>query len=227
LLYWNGKQWQVKMQQKNNVPKVMMVNDTLGWGFIEFDSCLIRLTHDRWDLVTLVSLTQDTIVAAWQDVARPIFFNNSGIVTIEGSFTYVTYANHQRDILSFTASSEKSDTKIYLLTHDGKVNYVRRQLPITPKLFWQYVGRAFEGATQEYGIAIGDIDSDGDDDIYSINTVDKNHLQLFNGNRQIKVNYHHQRRWLDILALRGSNFFLNHSFELFPLVSNFINLFRM
>ncbi|HEX9975057.1 MAG TPA: FG-GAP-like repeat-containing protein, partial [bacterium] len=186
LLHWDGKQWQIKMQQKKFVPKVMMVNDTLGWGFMDFDSCLIRLTHDRWDLVTLASITQDTIVANWQDVARPIFFNNSGIVTFGGGTSTVTYANRQRDILWFTASPEKPQAKIYLLTHDGKVNYVRRQLPTTPKLFWQYVGRAFEGATQEYGVAIGDIDSDGDDDIYSVNTSAENHLQLFGGNSQIK-----------------------------------------
>ena len=187
LLHWNGSQWQIKMQQKNLVATVIMVNDTLGWGFLKDDSRIIRLTHDRWDLVTLASLTQDTIVATWQDVARPIFFNNNGIVKggRDGSAN-LTYANRQRDILWFTEPPENPQVKIYLLTHDGKVIYVRRQLPIAPKVFWQYIGHPFEAVTEEYGVAFGDIDSDGDDDIYSINTSDRNRLHLFNGNRQIK-----------------------------------------
>ncbi|MCU0643770.1 MAG: hypothetical protein MUC94_05865 [bacterium] len=124
--------------------------------------------------------SQQTAVGSWQ-LQLPI-----GRIT-----SHTAYANRQRDILWFTASPEKSDTKIYLLAPDDKVNYVRRQLPITPKLFWQYAAHSIEGINQEYGIAIGDIDSDGDDDICSINTSDKNHLLLFNGNRQIKVNDHH------------------------------------
>ncbi|MCU0646083.1 MAG: FG-GAP-like repeat-containing protein, partial [bacterium] len=184
LLHWNGKRWQIKMQQKNLVATVRMVNDTLGWGFLEDDSKIIKLTHDQWALVPFAPLIQDTIVTNWPDVARPIFFNTSGIVTFGGT---TTFANQQRDILWSTGAPETPQTKFYLLTHDGKVKYIRQQVPITAKIFWQYAHNTAEGINQEYGVAIGDIDSDGDDDIYSINTSDKNRLQLINGNRQIKM----------------------------------------
>ena len=74
LLHWDGGEWLIKMQQRNLVPKVMMVNDTLGWGFLGNDSCLFRLTHDRWNLVTFDSIAQDTIVVSWQDVSSSHIF---------------------------------------------------------------------------------------------------------------------------------------------------------
>ncbi len=186
LLHWNGKKWQIKMRQKNIVPNVIMVNDSLGYAFREDDSWIIRLTHDRWELLTLASIIKDTVIVTWQDMARPLFFNNNGVVTMNTNSSHITYENRHQDILWFTRSPEKPQTKIYLLTHDGAVKNVRRQLPITPKANWQYIGNALQFATQEYGVAFGDIDSDGDDDIYSINTADKNRLLLFNGNRQVK-----------------------------------------
>lgn len=184
LLHWNGDKWQIKTQVISSIPKVVMVNDTLGWGFLKDDSQIIRLTRDRWNLIRFTPLIQDTIVAAWDDVARPIFFNTNGIVTSGGT---TAIANGQRDILWFSGAPEKPQTKFYLLTHDGAVKYVRRQSPITPRVFWQYSANFFQDATQEYGVVFGDIDNDGDDDIYSINTSSKNRLLLYNGNRQVKT----------------------------------------
>lgn len=192
LLHWNGDQWQIATKVRGAIPRVVMLNDSVGWGFLNDDSQIIQLMGNRWQMVPFAALIQDTVVATWEDVARPIFFNTNAIVTSAG---IATYANRQRDILWYTGVAEKPETKFYLLTHDGQVRYVRPQMPIAPRLFWQYTGISFQSTTEEYGVAIGDIDSDGDDDIYTINTSANNRLLLFHGNRQIKK--HVDDNWID------------------------------
>jgi len=185
LLHWNGRNWQIKMQlKKDAVPNVALVNDTLGYGFLTDDSWIIKLTLDQCYLLPFASLIQDTVVATWQDVPRPIFVNTNAIVT---SGRIATYANRQRDILWFTKPPKKPQAKIYLLTHDGKVIFVRPQSPMMPQIKWQFFDLPMKGTADEYGVAIADIDSDGDEDIYTINTSDKNHLFLYEGNRQITI----------------------------------------
>lgn len=189
LLHWNGRNWQIKMQLKKDVvPNVAIVNDTLGYGFLNDDSWIIKLTSDQWNLLPFASLIQDTVVASWQDVARPIFFNDNGIVTgySEGPAN-LSYANRQQEILWYTSAPDKPETKFYLLMPDGRVYYVRPKMPKRPKFFRQYTENLFRGTAMEYGVAFGDIDSDGDDDIYSVNTSDRNRVLLFNGNRRMKA----------------------------------------
>ncbi len=184
LLHWNGRRWQIKMQIKGAINRVLMVNDSLGWGFLESDSQIIRLTRNRREMVPLAPLIQDTLIATWPEDGRPIFYNTNAVATANG---IATFADRQRDILWNVGAPDKPTPKFYLLSHDGSVKYVHFQQPISPKIRWQYVGTIIEGAGDEYGVAMGDIDGDGDDDIYSINTVDKNRLLLFNGNRQIRT----------------------------------------
>ncbi|MDZ7342379.1 MAG: FG-GAP-like repeat-containing protein [candidate division KSB1 bacterium] len=191
LLHWNGRNWVIKMQlKKDAIPSVVMVNDTLGWGFLDNDSQVIRLVRHQSNLVDFAALIQDTLVFDWQDVIRPIFFHNNGIVKggIAGT-AIVSYPNRQRDILWFIKQIENPQTKIYLLTHDGKVSYVRRQLTPFPRQLRQYVSSLMQGTTGEYGVTFVDLDGDGDDDVYSIDTSGKNRLFLFNGNQQIKSGY--------------------------------------
>ncbi len=199
LLHWNGRNWQIKMQLKKGVvPNVALVNDTLGYGFLNDDSWIIKLTRDQCDLLPFSSLIQDTVVAPWQEVPRLLFFNNQGIV--RGgvlTFVVVTFANRQQDILWSPGPPEKPQTKFYLLTHDGKVIFVRPQSPMMPQRKWQFLDHPMTGTTEEYGVAIGDIDRDGDEDIYSINTSDKNHLFLYEGNRQIRVKDPFERQFVD------------------------------
>ncbi|MDZ7335943.1 MAG: FG-GAP-like repeat-containing protein [candidate division KSB1 bacterium] len=188
LLHWDGKNWGIKMQFKRDaIPSVVMVNDTLGWGFLNDNPQVIRLVRDQSNLVDFTTLIQDTLVVNWQDIIRPTFFHNNGIVKGGSAGTaIVSYPNRQRDILWFTKPPENPQTKIYLLTHDGKISYIHQQSTPSPRQLWQYVSSPMQGTSDEYGVAFGDLDGDGDDDVYSINTFDKNHVFLYRGNRQIK-----------------------------------------
>lgn len=188
LLHWDGRNWVIKMQlKKDAVPRVLMVNDTLGWGFLKDNSQIIRLVRHQSNLVDFADLIQDTLVVNFQDVIHPKFFHNNGIVKYsKGTTSIVTYNNRWCDILWSIGSLENPQTKIYLLTHDGKISYIRQQSTPSPRQLWQYVSSPMQGTSDEYGIAFGDLDGDGDDDVYCVNTSDKNHLFLYKGNRQIK-----------------------------------------
>jgi signal transduction histidine kinase len=191
LLFWNGREWHTKFQQKDFTPQVVLVNDSLGWGLVTNDSMVIKLNRARWERLPLASLIQDTIFTTWRVADRFKFCSNQGTVTSDPDFTYLTHANRPRDYLWFPSSGGKPQPDIYLFASDGSVKYVRRELPETPKRSRQFTRNVFHGFIEEFGVAMGDIDCDGDDDIFSINTSDKNHLILSQGNQKTITKYRH------------------------------------
>lgn len=186
LLRWNGKEWKIA----GNVPygeitNIITVNSLNGWAFFGWsffgnDSIIIRLENEQWNYVTFSSLVQDTIKAAWEDVTNPIFIHQKGIIVNNAIY----YGDGRREILYYLSHGDHNSP--YLLTADDSLKFVKSELSQTfsSKLF--QIDASEMVYREEYGVAFGDFDSDGDDDIYSVNTESGNKLQLFGGNSRIK-----------------------------------------
>lgn len=208
LLFWDGVAWQVKFQRAECEMQVILVNDSLGWGLINNDSLILKLSKKNWELVPLATLIQDTIFTPAPMTDRYRFFSDLGTVTNDPEFTYLMRANRRCDVLWFPPAGNKQQPDVFWLAADGAVRYVQRELPAVPAGPWQFSGKVFNGFMEEFGVAIGDFDADGDDDIFSINTSDKNHLILSEVNYDIKFryrkNYQDVAEHLNLLGLARS-----------------------
>jgi len=191
LLHWDGTQWRTKMSHTGHVPHLYMINDTLGWAF-SGDSSLFKITCDTMAIVSPSSFVRDIIEITQPDEGNSLPIHRKGITVLRRQMAYVTFPDNQREILWPLTVDSKIQQNLYYFTSDGQVKFVYRKLQSPAESRSQFFAVSLVDNTEEYGVAMSDIDSDGDDDIYSINTSAGNHLLLFNGNSQIShdENFH-------------------------------------
>jgi len=163
--------------------KIIMINSDLGWAFFGDDlSKIIQLKKNHWQHLDPSSVVIDTIDASWEFSSNSIFAFKNETVIKSGNFYYTTFNDGKGELLFY---KKTNDAFLYLLNADGEIQCVKykiREQASNSFLFQETITNNHG----EYGVAFGDIDSDGDDDIYIVDASEGNVLKLYGGNSMLK-----------------------------------------
>ena len=185
LLHWNGSKWTLSGNVVNyEIINILMVNSSIGWVFVNNDSIAIKLDKNSWHYVTFSSLVRDTVAAVWKNIINPIFIYQHKAAVHDKNLSNITLPNGTREALYSLPQNKHS--KIYTFYADGSLKFIKsKPYQMTSNSAYKF-SSSETGYQYEYGVAFGDFDSDGDDDIYVINAAEGNRLRLFGGNSRIK-----------------------------------------
>ncbi|MBC8179907.1 VCBS repeat-containing protein, partial [candidate division KSB1 bacterium] len=186
LMLWNGSKWKkIYELKKFPIDRVLMVNSEIGWVFIKGKTpTALRIERDKLFHTNFSNFLQDTMLVSMEFFKKPTVFYFDKAVTQSGDVAYTDFNDNKREILFSLGDRQEYDS--FLFCSDGSVSYLQRKPDSTYSESKLLYAPEPLGNRDEYGVAYGDFDIDGDEDFYVINTEGENRLNLYNGNQDIK-----------------------------------------
>ncbi len=186
----NGRWYKEDMQLyefgSGSVYRIKRLNDSYNYFSMISNDRLLKFGISNLEEIKFSEIISDTVNLVLHAVKNPIIYHSSGSIQISGGDRIYVKSFRQNKMFLYN-SLEKKVGKAYILTRDGYLTRIKLNYEdFLQERNEQFLHDLIEGNKDEYGVSFNDVDNDGDDDLYIINTEERNILKLYKGNPENK-----------------------------------------